>query len=453
MKQSRGAITLLLSALRSVYVNAYIKGLASAVILTGGLAAGAAQATETNEWASSASDVTANTQVVIDVAGERSGDSTKRYTGRIDLSGEGNTYTLDDAGYNLVINGVTVSNGATLKLTGGASIVTGDRLNPDQNEHPIVADTVIRGGNVEIDGTNGTSYFQTHDLVLQDGSLKISGSSTAASDLSGYSQVWMNHGGTFTMGSGSVELTGTALLGADRGMELNGGTLILSGSQADQTLLTVTGGEGAALNIHGADLEVSGKASLMADTINIDSDSSVININASNGALTMGGQTPSQSTATGAKFTSATINMSAGTINNSGSLVIRAGEGTIDWDNTQGDVASFDGDSMNVISLPVGVTLTTESEPSSGWSFVPALDVSVTAHAGDDEFDGDVQWAGVSSLTTATSTEVIDSFTYGISAGLNARNGENFVMGLGLNYEGSANSDAYGVQATARYTF
>ena len=193
MKQSRGAIMLLLSALRSVYVNAYIKGLASAVILTGGLAAGAAQATETNEWASSASDVTANTQVVIDVAGERSGDSTKRYTGRIDLSGEGNTYTLDDAGYNLVINGVTVSNGATLKLTGGASIVTGDRLNPDQNEHPIVADTVIRGGNVEIDGTNGTSYFQTHDLVLQDGSLKISGSSTAASDLSGYSQVWMNH--------------------------------------------------------------------------------------------------------------------------------------------------------------------------------------------------------------------------------------------------------------------
>lgn len=172
--------------------------------------------------------MTANTQVVIDVAGERSGDSTKRYTGRIDLSGEGNTYTLDDAGYNLVINGVTVSNGATLKLTGGASIVTGDRLNPDQNEHPIVADTVIRGGNVEIDGTNGTSYFQTHDLVLQDGSLKISGSSTAASDLSGYSQVWMNHGGTFTMGSGSVELTGTALLGADRGMELNGGTLILT---------------------------------------------------------------------------------------------------------------------------------------------------------------------------------------------------------------------------------
>lgn len=108
---------------------------------------------------------------------------------------------------------------------------------------------------------------------------------------------------------------------------------------------------------------------------------------------------------------------------------------------------------MNVISLPVGVTLTTESEPSSGWSFVPALDVSVTAHAGDDEFDGDVQWAGVSNLTTATSTEVIDSFTYGISAGLNARNGENFVMGLGINYEGSANSDAYGVQATARYTF
>lgn len=337
MKLSRGAITLLLAAFRRVYENAYIKGLASAVVLTGGLAAGAAQATVTNNWADSASSVTGSTVVVIDESGNHSGDSTNRYTGRMELSGTGNTYTLDDAGYNLIINGVTVSNGATLKLAGGASIVTGDRLNPDQNEHPIVADTVIRGGNVEIDGSPQASYFQTHDLVLQDGSLKISGSSATADVLSGYSQLWMNHGGTFTMDSGSVELTGTALLGADRGMELNGGTLTLSGSNADQTVLAVTGGEGAALNIHGATFDVEGKASLMADTVNIDTADSVININATTGELTMGGQTPSQSTASGAKYTSATINMSAGTINNSGSLILRAGEGTIDWDNTQGD--------------------------------------------------------------------------------------------------------------------
>lgn len=118
-----------------------------------------------------------------------------------------------------------------------------------------------------------------------------------------------------------------------------------------------------------------------------------------------------------------------------------------------GNVADFDGDSMNVISLPVGVTLTTESQTVSGWSFVPALDVTLTAHAGDDEFEGDVKWAGVSNLSTATATEVIDTFTYGLSAGLNARNGDSFVMGLGISYEGSDNRDAYGVQATARYTF
>ena len=44
MKQTNGAVTLLLSAFKSIYRNAYVKGIASAVILTAGLAAGQANA-------------------------------------------------------------------------------------------------------------------------------------------------------------------------------------------------------------------------------------------------------------------------------------------------------------------------------------------------------------------------------------------------------------------------
>ena len=44
MKQTNGAVTLLLSAFKSIYRNAYVKGIASAVVLTAGLSAGAANA-------------------------------------------------------------------------------------------------------------------------------------------------------------------------------------------------------------------------------------------------------------------------------------------------------------------------------------------------------------------------------------------------------------------------
>lgn len=51
MKQTSGALSLLLSAYRSVFSAAYAKGIAAAVVLTTGLAAGAAQAASVDSWA------------------------------------------------------------------------------------------------------------------------------------------------------------------------------------------------------------------------------------------------------------------------------------------------------------------------------------------------------------------------------------------------------------------
>ena len=120
-------------------------------------------------------------------------------------------------------------------------------------------------------------------------------------------------------------------------------------------------------------------------------------------------------------------------------------------ESNAGAVAEFEADSMNVFSIPVGVTLSKEFT-AGDWSVMPSLDLVVTANTGDDEFDGDVQWAGVSNLSTATSTEVIDSFTYGANLGISAQY-KAFSFGLGVNYVGSDNTDEYGVQANARFTF
>ena len=80
------------------------------------------------------------------------------------------------------------------------------------------------------------------------------------------------------------------------------------------------------------------------------------------------------------------------------------------------------------------------------------LTSTTTLFFGDDEFDGDVEWEGVSNLVTQTSTEVLDNFTYGATLGVAAKTG-NFSLGLGVNYTGSSNTDEFGVNANARFVF
>ena len=120
-------------------------------------------------------------------------------------------------------------------------------------------------------------------------------------------------------------------------------------------------------------------------------------------------------------------------------------------DSAAGKLAEFNADSMNVFSIPVGVSFSKDIQAGS-WSVMPALDLVVTANTGDDELDGDVDWAGIDNLSTATSTEVLDSFTYGAALGISAKTGA-FSLGLGVNYVGSDNADEFGVQANARFTF
>ena len=113
--------------------------------------------------------------------------------------------------------------------------------------------------------------------------------------------------------------------------------------------------------------------------------------------------------------------------------------------------AHFSAQSMDVFSIPVGVTIAKDIVAGS-WTVKPSFDLTLTGNFGDDEFDGDVEWEGVSNLVTQTSTEVLDNFTYGATLGVAAQTG-NFSLGLGVNYTGSSNVDEFGVQANARYVF
>ena len=128
---------------------------------------------------------------------------------------------------------------------------------------------------------------------------------------------------------------------------------------------------------------------------------------------------------------------------------------SIDIDNYSVDgeqtYAHFSSQSMDVFSIPVGVTVAKDIVAGS-WTVKPSFDLTLTGNFGDDEFDGDVTWEGISNHVTQTSTEVLDNFTYGATLGVAAQTG-NFSLGLGVNYTGSSNVDEFGVQANARFVF
>ena len=113
-------------------------------------------------------------------------------------------------------------------------------------------------------------------------------------------------------------------------------------------------------------------------------------------------------------------------------------------------IANADADSMQVFSIPFGVTFSKDMAMGN-WVVKPVFDLNLTANAGDDELESDVAFVGVSNV--ALTTEVMDSFTYGATLGVSAQYQESFSFGLNVGYTGSSSADEFGVNANARYTF
>ena len=112
-------------------------------------------------------------------------------------------------------------------------------------------------------------------------------------------------------------------------------------------------------------------------------------------------------------------------------------------------VAASDSDTMNIVSIPVGVTFAREIAAGE-WYVKPALDLAVTMNTGDSELDTDTSFGPMS--MEPVSAEVIDDVTYSVGLGLSARYNA-LSLGLGVNYVGSDNADELGVNGMARYSF
>ncbi len=111
--------------------------------------------------------------------------------------------------------------------------------------------------------------------------------------------------------------------------------------------------------------------------------------------------------------------------------------------------ATTDFDVQNVFSVPLGVTLS-KGFTTGGWTLAPSADLSITFNSGDTVAKSSTSFTGVKAINL--NTEVLDEVQYGLTVGLGAQYGA-FGTSFGINYTGSENTDAFGVNAQCRYMF
>ena len=113
-------------------------------------------------------------------------------------------------------------------------------------------------------------------------------------------------------------------------------------------------------------------------------------------------------------------------------------------------VASTDFDTMQMFSIPFGVTVSKDIA-AGAWAIKPVFDLTLTSNAGDTDAKLSTYYTGTRALDLTS--EAFDSFTYGATVGIDAKYGENFSIGLNTNYTGSSNADEFGVMGNVRYMF
>lgn len=121
-----------------------------------------------------------------------------------------------------------------------------------------------------------------------------------------------------------------------------------------------------------------------------------------------------------------------------------------DVKSSKGTVLSVASDVQNIVSIPVGVTLSRDIV-AGAWTVKPSADLTITCNTGDTDNTSTANFLGTATDVALTS-EVLDDVTFGATLGLEAAT-KSFGFGVGVNYTGSSNVDEYGVKANARYIF
>lgn len=346
MKQTHNALSMLLKAYRSVFKAAYMKGIASAVILTAGLAAGAANADAGSISGSSANSWDAIKEANKGVVSGSATISKEGVTGYYDLkvTDKGNSLTVSgDKVYLQIKNNLTVGKSGSLTVSGGAQIAGYNKTDGNDTHADDATGKLISEGTVEVKG-----QVQMNSVSLR------SGSTTTVTGTGTYTK-WddnVNFGaglgknGSFSIDKGAkVEVTSGGIIYANQGSPLN-----ISGELSlDESI------------IRGCDNVSYSDSKYVYDE---EAQNAVINLNSSAVVTAKSGSTSSYIVGPKINIDGAKINVESGATLTFNGDFIKKGSGAASADNWSSDIQMEDG----TVSIASGGNLTIGAAKDIGTS-------------------------------------------------------------------------------------
>ena len=425
MKQTSSALTFLMAQYRAIFKRAYVKGIASAVLLTAGLAAGQAQANDlTTDWKAGSAIVT------------ETADDTFNVKEQTIVNG----ITIND-GHKLTTSGSIIS---TADMTSSGELVIekgqiqlGDKKTVNGKENQVVYnyDFTSNGGDITMSGNIGAASFN-----VSNGKLVLTSGGDGNTNLTAYGNGWIQEQNKGV--DGYDRATANGLL-SNMDITVNAGTNVAALNQltinnGSEILMS---GSGASTGVSGDDtayLEGSRHLDISDSTINVSGyangifspdgriTDTEININAANDKLLIAGNyngdyaTVLSGTA---NANAATYTLSNVTLTNKGILQLGTTEadsftitgGTIK--NT--DTVDFEGGVLNLdSSLVAGLFASGDADAKGKLNLVNGAKVTVT---GDDLADlsavgiADASGEGIHLVASGASTWTQDNVKLGTS--------------------------------------
>ena len=231
VRNSNNAIKFLLAQYRAIFKRAYIKGLASAVILTATLAAGQAQAAELSSgWV-------AGEAIITGASGDTFNTTDEKIASGLTVK----------AGHSLTTSGaIIVSGGASLE--GDLTIESGHILLAEKDNNQTVYRYDLTGNNVDVNlsGNIGAASFK-----LTGGTLELTPGGAGNTNLTAYGNGWIQETPN-TQAAGYDRTTANGTL-SDVDVTVNSGTNV-----AALNLLTINSGSKVTLAASNESTNVSG---------------------------------------------------------------------------------------------------------------------------------------------------------------------------------------------------
>ena len=273
MKQTSSALTFLMAQYRAIFKRAYIKGIASAVLLTAGLAAGQAQAAATYNSLTSindasgdvitinsgdtaaievkADDATLNKDVIFNLGEGSDFKITASGTGTVSMEGNAKAITINGntAGKGTFTFGaknadekLQIQNLGTLKIQNNANVTVTAGSGSDKAGVDVYADT-IEVNNSTVDILQNVSGATGQNAILRGKTINVSGSN-AVINLGSKDR----NGGRATLGWRSE----ANLDDNDKPGSINSGSNISLSGGATLNLIGHTGGAADSYNTQGS---------------------------------------------------------------------------------------------------------------------------------------------------------------------------------------------------------